>query len=85
MGESRLACQAGDWRLLGELAVDLVHTTLSALPQAIAERWLGAVPPPVADDPAFHGRPRELVAAIAGLASHQIAIQVNSPSPQRTE
>jgi LuxR family transcriptional regulator, maltose regulon positive regulatory protein len=49
----RLACQAGDWRLLGELAVDLVHTTLSALPQAIAERWLGAVPPPVADDPAF--------------------------------
>jgi LuxR family transcriptional regulator, maltose regulon positive regulatory protein len=49
----RLACQAGDWRLLGDLAVDLVHTTLSALPRAIAESWLRAVPPPVADDPAF--------------------------------
>ena len=49
----RLACQARDWRLLGDLAVDLVHTTLSALPRLIAERWLGAVPPPVADDPAF--------------------------------
>lgn len=48
----RLACQARDWRLLGELAVDLVHTTLSALPCAIAERWLGAVPP-VTDNPAF--------------------------------
>jgi LuxR family maltose regulon positive regulatory protein len=49
----RLACQARDWRLLGDLAVDLVHTTLSALPRAIAERWLAAVPPPVADHPAF--------------------------------
>ncbi len=49
----RLACQARDWRLLGDLAVDLVHTTLSALPRAIAQRWLDAVPPPVADDPAF--------------------------------
>ena len=49
----RLACQARDWRLLGDLAVDLVHTTLSALPRTIAEGWLGAVPPPVADDPAF--------------------------------
>ena len=49
----RLACQARDWRLLGDLAVDLVHTTLSALPRTIAESWLGAVPPPVADDPAF--------------------------------
>jgi len=49
----RLACQARDWRLLGDLAVDLVNTTLSALPRAIAERWLGAVPPPVADNPAF--------------------------------
>ena len=48
-----LACQARDWRLLGDLAVDLVHTTLSALPRTIAERWLGAVSPPVADDPAF--------------------------------
>jgi DNA-binding SARP family transcriptional activator len=49
----RLACQAQDWRLLGDLAVGLVHTTLSALPRAIAHRWLDAVPPPVADDPAF--------------------------------
>jgi len=49
----RLACQAGDWRLLGDLAVGLVQTTLSALPRTIAESWLGAVPPPVADDPAF--------------------------------
>jgi LuxR family maltose regulon positive regulatory protein len=49
----RLACQARDWRLLGELAVDLVHTTLSALPCTLAERWLGAVPPPVTDNPEF--------------------------------
>jgi DNA-binding SARP family transcriptional activator len=49
----RLACQAQDWRLLGDLAVGLVHTTLSALPRAIAGRWLDAVPPPAADDPAF--------------------------------
>src|SRR5690242_988014 len=49
----RLACQAQDWRLLGDLAVGLVHTTLSALPRAIAGRWLEAVPPPAADDPAF--------------------------------
>ena len=48
-----LACQARDWRLLGDLAVDLVHTTLLALPRVIAERWLAAVPPQVADDPAF--------------------------------
>ncbi|HEY3978517.1 MAG TPA: hypothetical protein VGM79_14675 [Streptosporangiaceae bacterium] len=39
--------------LLGELAVGLVHTTLSALPRTIAARWLAAVPPPVADEPAF--------------------------------
>ena len=49
----RLACQARDWRLLGDLAVGLVHTTLSAMPRVIAERWLAAVPPPAADDPAF--------------------------------
>jgi DNA-binding SARP family transcriptional activator len=49
----RLACDARDWRLLGGLAVGLVQTTLSALPRTIAENWLGAVPPPVADDPAF--------------------------------
>jgi LuxR family maltose regulon positive regulatory protein len=49
----RLACQAGDWRLLGDLAVDLVHKTLSALPRTIAESWLRAVPPLIADDPAF--------------------------------
>src|SRR5689334_22688968 len=35
----RLACQAGDWQLLGDLAVGLVHTTLSALPRANADRW----------------------------------------------
>ena len=49
----RLACQARDWRLLRDLAISLVHSTLSALPRAIAERWLGAVPPPIAGDPAF--------------------------------
>src|SRR6516164_3753353 len=49
----RLACQARDWRLLGDLAVDLVHTTLSALPRAIAGSWLGTIPPSVAGDPAF--------------------------------
>jgi LuxR family maltose regulon positive regulatory protein len=49
----RLACQARDWCLLAELAVQLVHTTLSALPRGIAERWLGAIPPHVADEPAF--------------------------------
>ena len=49
----RLACQARDWRLLGDLAINLVHTTLSALPCTLAERWLGAVPPPVTDNPAF--------------------------------
>jgi DNA-binding SARP family transcriptional activator len=49
----RLACDARDWRLLGGLAVGLVQTTLSALPRTIAEHWLDAVPPPVADDPAF--------------------------------
>src|SRR5690242_1676842 len=49
----RLASRAQDWRLLGDLAVDLVQTTLSALPRTIAENWLGAVPSPVAADPAF--------------------------------
>jgi DNA-binding SARP family transcriptional activator len=49
----RLACQARDWPLLGDLAVGLVHTTLSALPRAVAQRWLDAVPALVADDPAF--------------------------------
>ncbi|HEV8562737.1 MAG TPA: BTAD domain-containing putative transcriptional regulator [Actinophytocola sp.] len=49
----RLAFQAQDWRLLADLAVDLVHTSLTALPRAIAERWLGAIPPPLTDEPAF--------------------------------
>jgi len=49
----RLACDAQDWRLLGDLAVGLVQTTLSALPRTIAENWLGAVPVTVADDAAF--------------------------------
>lgn len=31
----------------------MVHTTLSALPRTTAERWLGLVPLPVADEPAF--------------------------------
>jgi DNA-binding SARP family transcriptional activator len=47
----RLACEARDWRLLGDLAVGLVQTTLSALPRTIAESWLGANP--TSDDPAF--------------------------------
>jgi len=49
----RLACQARNWRLLGDLAVDLVHTTLSTLPRAIAGTWLGAIPPPAAGMPEF--------------------------------
>jgi DNA-binding SARP family transcriptional activator len=49
----RLACQAANWRLLGDLAVGLVHATLSALPRTIAGNWLSAVPPPAAEDPAF--------------------------------
>jgi LuxR family maltose regulon positive regulatory protein len=49
----QLACQAQDWHLLAGLAVDLVRTTLSALPPTLAERWLGLVPPTVADEPAF--------------------------------
>jgi len=49
----RLAYQAQDWHLLADLAVDLVRTTLSALPRTIAERWLGVVPPAAAGEPAF--------------------------------
>jgi DNA-binding SARP family transcriptional activator len=49
----RLAREAGDWKLLGDLAADLVHTTLTALPRTIAESWLDAVPAAAADDPAF--------------------------------
>ncbi|HEU5474710.1 MAG TPA: BTAD domain-containing putative transcriptional regulator [Actinophytocola sp.] len=49
----RLACQSRNWDLLADLAVELVHTTLSALPRSIAERWLAAVPPSMADEPAF--------------------------------
>jgi DNA-binding SARP family transcriptional activator len=49
----RLAQQAQDWPLLAGLAVELVRTTLSALPRATAQRWLGAVPPSMADEPAF--------------------------------
>jgi DNA-binding SARP family transcriptional activator len=48
-----LAYQAQDWHLLAGLAVDLVRTTLSALPRAVAERWLGLVPSGVVDEPAF--------------------------------
>ncbi|PRY45134.1 BTAD domain-containing putative transcriptional regulator [Umezawaea tangerina] len=48
-----VACRAQDWSLLAELAVELVNTTLSALPRALAERWLAAVPPALVSDPAF--------------------------------
>lgn len=49
----RLALRAGDRPLLAGLAVELVRTTLSALPRATAGRWLDAVPPAWADEPAF--------------------------------
>jgi LuxR family maltose regulon positive regulatory protein len=48
-----LACRTRDWVLLAGLAVELVNTTLSALPRAIAERWLQAIPSPVAEEPEF--------------------------------
>jgi LuxR family transcriptional regulator, maltose regulon positive regulatory protein len=48
-----LACRTQDWPLLADLAVELVNTTLSALPRVIAERWLAAVPPSVLPEPAF--------------------------------
>jgi len=48
-----LACEAGDWALLGELAVRLVHSTLSALPVTIAQHWLESVPAAVADEAGF--------------------------------
>ena len=47
------ACQAQDWELLAELAVTLVHSTLSTLPIGVARRWLAAIPPTVHDEPAF--------------------------------
>lgn len=49
----RLASLGQDWNLLADLAVDLIHGTLSALPRTIAERWLGVIPPWLADEPAF--------------------------------
>ncbi|MFC0068294.1 BTAD domain-containing putative transcriptional regulator, partial [Umezawaea endophytica] len=48
-----LACRTRDWEVLADLAVRLVNTTLSALPREMAERWLGAVTPTVADRPEF--------------------------------
>ena len=48
-----LACETGDWALLSELAVRLVHSTLSALPVAIAQHWLEAVPTTAADEAGF--------------------------------
>ena len=48
-----LAIRTRDWALLADLAVELVLTTLSALPAAVARHWLAAVPPIVADEPAF--------------------------------
>jgi LuxR family transcriptional regulator, maltose regulon positive regulatory protein len=49
----QLAYQAQDWPLLAEVAVNLVQTTLSALPRTIAECWLRLVPRTMADEPAF--------------------------------
>lgn len=37
-----LTIQAQDWPRLANLAITLVHTTLSALPRLLAGRWLGA-------------------------------------------
>nr|BFE50676.1 hypothetical protein GCM10017745_41030 [Saccharothrix mutabilis subsp. capreolus] len=48
-----LARRGGDWELLAELAVVLVNTTLSALPDVTARRWLERVPDDVRDEPAF--------------------------------
>ncbi|HWO65804.1 MAG TPA: BTAD domain-containing putative transcriptional regulator [Umezawaea sp.] len=48
-----LACRTRDWALLADLAVELVNTTLSALPREMAERWLGAITPSVAARPEF--------------------------------
>ncbi len=48
-----LACQGQDWELLTELAVTLVHSTLSTLPTTVARRWLAAIPSTVHDEPAF--------------------------------
>ncbi|MEJ2855729.1 MULTISPECIES: BTAD domain-containing putative transcriptional regulator [unclassified Saccharothrix] len=48
-----LAWRGGDWELLAELSVELVNTTLSALPAVLAERWLGWVPAGVREEPAF--------------------------------
>lgn len=52
-GAGRVACRAGDWHLLGGLAIELVRTTLSVLPRTTARRWLEAVPERHADEPAF--------------------------------
>ncbi|MET9230719.1 hypothetical protein [Lentzea sp. NPDC003310] len=49
----RVACRAYDWALLAELAVELVRTTLSVLPSAIARTWLDAVPAQCGREPAF--------------------------------
>ncbi len=48
-----LACRTRDWSLLADLSVELVATTLSALPLAVARCWLAAVPPREAEDAAF--------------------------------
>ncbi|MGM1065607.1 BTAD domain-containing putative transcriptional regulator, partial [Saccharothrix sp. Mg75] len=48
-----LACRGRDWALLAEASVELVTTTLSALPVLVAERWLGSAPPAARDRPAF--------------------------------
>jgi DNA-binding SARP family transcriptional activator len=48
-----LACRTRDWFLLADLCVELVITTLSALPSSVARCWLVAVPPHEAAGPAF--------------------------------
>jgi LuxR family maltose regulon positive regulatory protein len=48
-----LACRTRDWCLLADLSVELVITTLSALPSAVARCWLAAVPAHEAAGPAF--------------------------------
>ncbi|MEU8635954.1 BTAD domain-containing putative transcriptional regulator [Amycolatopsis sp. NPDC048633] len=48
-----LACRTRDWCLLADLSVELVITTLSALPSAVARCWLDAVPAHEAAGPAF--------------------------------
>ncbi|HEY7483507.1 MAG TPA: BTAD domain-containing putative transcriptional regulator [Streptosporangiaceae bacterium] len=49
----QLAVRAEQWDLLGRLAVDMVHGSLSVTPPAVAEQWLAAVPARHRAEPAF--------------------------------